>query len=80
MSAYHDLLRGELYSPAAHQFDDRFEGAITNAAIAWRVQDAERTFPDDPVGEEPIVVGAVRYLDYAGEEMKDRSMLAVVLP
>jgi hypothetical protein len=28
-------------------------------------------------GEEPIVVGAVRYLDYAGEEMKDRSMLAV---
>lgn len=34
-------------------------------------------FPDDPVGEEPIVVGAVRYLDYAGEETKDRSMLAV---
>jgi len=28
-------------------------------------------------GEEPIAVGAVRYLDYAGEDMKDRSMLAV---
>jgi hypothetical protein len=28
LPAYHDLLRGELYFPAAHQFDDRFEGAI----------------------------------------------------
>jgi hypothetical protein len=44
---FHDVLKGRLYFAAAHQFDDQFEGAITDAAAAWRRQEAARLFPGD---------------------------------
>jgi hypothetical protein len=143
-----DLLAGHLYFAAARQFDDQFEGAITEAENARREQIAARTFPDDTraqrfqlqelsrafadlrrmtkmscwharrhenvamweryrpatgcgvaiastvgslkrslhefrlkpsYGSERIVVGGVRYIDYANEEMTDGSMLGIFL-
>jgi hypothetical protein len=143
-----DLLAGQLYLAAASQFDDQFEGAITEAEDAERQQMAREAFPNDPAaqkrelgtlseafedlrrmtkvncwhgqqhenaamwdryqpstgfgvavastvgalkrsmrefrlrpnyGAEQIYVGAVRYIDYAAEEMTDRSMLGVFL-
>jgi hypothetical protein len=44
---FHDLLSGYLYFAAAHQFDDPFEGAITDAESAWREQEARRHFDDE---------------------------------
>ncbi len=42
-----DLLAGQLYFAAAHEFDDPFEGAITQAENARRQQEMTRIFPDD---------------------------------
>jgi len=42
-----DLLSGELYFAAAHQFDDEFEGAITQAAQEQRQMWARELYPDD---------------------------------
>ncbi|MDT0264184.1 hypothetical protein [Jatrophihabitans lederbergiae] len=41
------LLGGHLYFAAAHQFDDAFEGAITDGAQRRRVAEAARLFPND---------------------------------
>jgi hypothetical protein len=144
---YRDLLEGRLHFAAAHQFGDRFEGAITQAEQARRRQMAEDLSDDEVArerelrglseafgdlrrmtkiscwharahenlamweryrpeagyavavastvgalksslqpfrlqptyGEETIRLGAVRYIDYAREEMRDRSTLGVFL-
>jgi hypothetical protein len=143
---YAELLAGQLYFPAATQFDDRFEGAITEAQIARRrelsvsladdvalereLQGTSEAFADlrrltkiscwharphenvamweryrpadglavavtssvgalkaslrpfrlrEDYGEEAIRVGAARYIDYAHEDMADRSMEGVFL-
>jgi len=143
------LLAEGLYFASATQFDDAFEGAVTEAEITRREQDADRFLPDDPAtrrlwlndlsqafedlrrmtklscwhastgfenvamwdryltpfeygvavvstvgslkaalqefrlepqyGEEPIVVGKVRYIDYAAESMEDTSTTAVFM-
>jgi hypothetical protein len=144
---YEELLAGRLYFAAARQFDDRFEGAVTQAQSEWRREEAARWADNDAerdralastswafaelrrltkiscwharshenaamweryrregtstvavrstvaalkssmkpfrlqprYGEERIRIGAVQYLDYAREEMADRSMLGVFL-
>jgi hypothetical protein len=143
---FHDLLSGHLYFAAARQFDDPFEGAITDAERAWREQEAKRDFDDEDTeswlagmssafaelrrltkvncwhaatgenvamwerylheknagvavrstvgglkealhefrlrptyGEETIVVGRVRYIDFAAHEVIHRSMLEIFL-
>jgi hypothetical protein len=145
---FESLLTEGLFFAAASQFEDPFEGAITDAAIAERTRQVRTLIPDDDdeqqsvlrqlskafadlrrmtklscwhalrhenvamweryalpgqvgvavqstvgslkralrsyrleptYGEERIVVGAVRYVDYAREEMADPSMLGIFL-
>lgn len=140
---FRDLLAGHLYFAAAHQFEDQFEGAITDAEMSrrrlmaaefddpdpwletesWAFEDLRRMtkinrwhaanhenvamweryirpgvdgvalrstagalkrslreFRLQPqYGEETIVVGGVRYLDFATEGRVDRSMLSIFL-
>lgn len=146
---FESLLAEGLYFAAAAQFDDAFEGAITEAEETRRQLEAERMYPEDgeardcvvkqlsgafedlrrmtmlscwhestghenvamwdryvapdtagvavvstahqlkasllpfrlapDYGEEPIVVGRVRYIDYANETMDDRTMLGIFM-
>jgi hypothetical protein len=41
------LLEGRLYFAAAHQFDDAFEGAITESERKRREAETDRVFPED---------------------------------
>lgn len=147
LSRLRALLSGSLYFAAAHQFDDSFEGAITEGERAWREQETARIFENEQdrqfdlesvsqafgelrrltkincwhaatnenvamwerylrekkagvavrsnvgalkrslgefhlkpeYGEEPIVVGRVRYIDYASQDRFHRSMLETFL-
>jgi hypothetical protein len=148
LDRYRDVLGGHLYFAAAKQFDDAFEGAITDAQAVKRRQSMARVYPHDEharsrafddlsrafgdlrrmtkvscwharsdenvamweryrprtdigvairstvgalknalgefrlqprYGAETILVGAVKYLDYATDEMSDKSMLGIFM-
>jgi hypothetical protein len=52
-----DLLGGGLFFAAASQFDDQFEGAVTQAEQVVRRQTATRMFPDDEPAQAEMLSG-----------------------
>jgi len=63
---FQDLLSGHLYFAAARQFDDDFEGAITEAQRKWRESDAGSVFPES----EQLQASHLEALSHAFEDLR----------
>lgn len=66
LGRFNDLLRGEFYFAAAHQFEDQFEGAITDAQASRRREQAKHVYP----GDEAAQLRQLKHLSWAFGDLR----------